>query len=657
MKQIVITRATEICKTRKIGIQQTNRTRWWNGRVKNEVKEKKILWKRYINSKSEVDKQNYIEQRNKVKKIIKEEKKKSWTKFGEFVTEEYTKNKKHFWNIVKNLKNKNEKVIRGIRDQNNTLETNVKDILRVWAEYYKIKFETKENDPPEETTEGGTTEENDEDIIMEELEEAIRNIKTGKAKGLDEIDPEMIKYLGHEGKKWLLNILRMIWSTGKLPNDWEQNMIIPIYKKGDFTNCQNYRAICISSICFKLYTQILEKRLREYVDGKIAQEQAAYMKGKQTNDNIQILRNITERSIEQKKELYLTFLDLTAAFDNVKRQHIWDSLYELEVPRSLVKAIKAAYKNVQGTVVIDGESSAPFKINKGIKQGDSLSPLLFIIVMDRILKSIRKTSTNLQTCIGQYQLTPIKVDSLLYADDIVLISDTQQKMKKLVEIWNNEIEKMGMTLNVEKCKLLIANKQTIDPVRIQIKGQNIEEVTAYEYLGSIFTNDGKIDLDIANRRQKGNRVYYALSKSILGKTEIDISTKLEVYNTVAVPTILYSCETWTIDKKHEDKIIATEMKYLRKIAGKTKWDRIRNEHIRTTLNQEPITKKIQKQQLRWYGHITRMSSNKLVKRVTEAGNIGKRGRGRPRKRWADRIAEIGAKHGKTVGELSMEETD
>jgi len=189
-------------------------------------------------------------------------------------------------------------------------------------------------------------------------------------------------------------------------------------------------------------------------------------------------------------------------------------------------------------------------------------------VMDRILKSIRKTSTNLQTCIGQYQLTPIKVDSLLYADDIVLISDTQQKMKKLVEIWNNEIEKMGMTLNVEKCKLLIANKQTIDPVRIQIKGQNIEEVTAYEYLGSIFTNDGKIDLDIANRRQKGNRVYYALSKSILGKTEIDISTKLEVYNTVAVPTILYSCETWTIDKKHEDKIIATEMKYLRKLAAK-----------------------------------------------------------------------------------------
>src|ERR1700712_2909824 len=173
LKQLLITRATEICKTRKIGIQQANRTRWWNDRVKNEVKEKKTLWKRYIKSKSEVDKQNYIEQRNKVKKIIKEEKKKSWTKFGDFVTEEYTKNKKHFWNIVKNLKNKNEKVIRGVRDQNNTLETNIKDISRVWAEYYKIKFETKENDPLEETTEGETTEETDEDIIMEELEEAI----------------------------------------------------------------------------------------------------------------------------------------------------------------------------------------------------------------------------------------------------------------------------------------------------------------------------------------------------------------------------------------------------------------------------------------------------------------------------------------------------
>ena len=177
-------------------------------------------------------------------------------------------------------------------------------------------------------------------------------------------------------------------------------------------------------------------------------------------------------------------------------------------------------------------------------------------------------------------------------------------MKQLTEIWTEEIRKLEMEVNTSKCKTMIVNNKTEDEVReIDINGKNLEKVTAYEYLGSVISEDGKIDLDIANRINKSVKIYYALNKTVFGKREIDMKTKLRVYNAIVVPILTYASESWAIKDKHEGKINAAEMKYLRKIAGKTKMDRERNESIRRTVQQEEITEKIEKKQLSWYGHI------------------------------------------------------
>lgn len=120
-----------------------------------------------------------------------------------------------------------------------------------------------------------------------------------------------------------------------------------------------------------------------------------------------------------------------------------------------------------------------------------------------------------------------------------------------------------------------------------------------------------------------------------------------------VPTILYASESWPIQKKQEDKLIAAEMKHLRRITGKTKFDRIRNVQIREELHQKPINKQLETKQLKWFGHIQRMSEERLVKKVIQARRVEKRRVGRPKKNWVSRIEEVGRERGKTMEEMKI----
>lgn len=112
----------------------------------------------------------------------------------------------------------------------------------------------------EEDIQEETVEEPEEIISMEEMQEALTKIKIGKASGENQIDPEMIKYLREVGKEWLSEIPKKAWKTKTVPKDWENNIILHIYKKGAETECSNCRAICLPSIVFKIHIRIVEWR-------------------------------------------------------------------------------------------------------------------------------------------------------------------------------------------------------------------------------------------------------------------------------------------------------------------------------------------------------------------------------------------------------------
>jgi hypothetical protein len=128
--------------------------------------------------------------------------------------------------------------------------------------------------------------------------------------------------------------------------------------------------------------------------------------------------------------------------------------------------------------------------------------------------------------------------------------------------------------------------------------------------------------------------------SILWSRNILHGTKLTVYNAIVTSILTYGAETWTVKQKHRNKLLATEIDYLRRSERISRLDKIRNEAIRTKMGiKKNIAQEIEEQQLRWYGHVKRMEDGKIVKQVAELKPQGKRTRGRPINTWKDEIRE------------------
>ena len=135
------------------------------------------------------------------------------------------------------------------------------------------------------------------------------------------------------------------------------------------------------------------------------------------------------------------------------------------------------------------------------------------------------------------------------------------------------------------------------------------------------------------------KVYYQLGQAFISKRELKQETKMTIYKAVFCPVLTYGSETWTLECGEKSKLQATEMKFLRKIAGKTRRDKVRNTKIRESLNTKTLLERIEKNRLRWYGHVQRMKDERIPRLALMAKSGGKRPRGRPRKRWEQQVEE------------------
>ena len=210
-----------------------------------------------------------------------------------------------------------------------------------------------------------------------------------------------------------------------------------------------------------------------------------------------------------------------------------------------------------------------------------------------------------------------------------------------------------MKVNPKKSKILpIAKKENNNNIQIYMEGTQMEVVTEYKYLGTIFTQNGKINQEVQHRIQLASMVHHQIRRTLIKKPEIEEKTKLQIYNTVFVPILTYGAESWPITSKIQSKLTAAEMRFLRDIKNKTKLDKIRNTTIREQLKQQDLLGMIEKKQLQWYGHVTRMENNRIPKQVHEARPIGNKSRGRPTQTYIQNIEQYSLKRNLTIAEIT-----
>ena len=176
--------------------------------------------------------------------------------------------------------------------KNNQFLTSLEDMLDRWSGYFGELLNVDQ-------AFGGQTDdckhvvgENRQWVTVgfREVVDAVASLKNGKAAGFDEITSEMVNHSGIADNVWLHRIIKVAWETGLVQGDWQKSVIVPIYKKGNKKEYCNYMGISLLSVPGKVYTNIMNKRLRNVVESKLSEFQSGFSSGRGCQDNILVLR-------------------------------------------------------------------------------------------------------------------------------------------------------------------------------------------------------------------------------------------------------------------------------------------------------------------------------------------------------------------------------
>lgn len=265
-----------------------------------------------------------------------------------------------------------------------------------------------------------------------------------------------------------------------------------------------------------------------------------------------------------------------------------------------------------------------------------MSPVLFITVMDDILRATNIKEHNV--FIGYHKLQPVTIGECAFADDVMICAKTEKGLQEKLNRWTEELKSRGMKMNIKKTKVMHVGREH-KSISLTSEQEPLEQVNKMKYLGVIIDREGNMEDEIGERIQSATKVYHGLSSAFLGRKEIGNKTKMAVHRTIFRPILTYGSESWVLSQRDKSKIQAIDMKFLRKIKGVTKLDKIRNEVILKELGVEGTEEVIGRNGLKWFGHLTRMADERPVKRVWRAKIQKEKRRGRPKKTWDNTIAQ------------------
>nr|KAG5711041.1 hypothetical protein BaRGS_013775 [Batillaria attramentaria] len=427
----------------------------------------------------------YTEAHKKVRQSVKKDKREYYEDIADKAEQAaHDGNMKELYDLTRKLAGKYSKPERPIKDKQGQTIIDSERQLERWADH----FEELLNRPAPANPPTIPEAERDLEIdcgapTKEEIVRAIKKMKNGKAAGPDGIPAEALKADVETTAEMLLPLFEKIWNEEEIPTDWKEGHIIKLPKKGDLGNCDNYRGITLLSIPGKIFNRILLERMRDSVDGKLRDNQAGFRRNRSCIDQIATLRIIVEQSLEWNSSLYVNFVDYRKAFDSLHRDTLWQLLRHYGIPPKLSRLIQTSYEGMACQVVHQGKLSRRFDVKTGVRQGCLLSPFLFLLAIDWIMKTTTEGTRN-----GIQWTLWTQLDDLDFADDLALLAHSHQQMQDKTSTLATTSAQVGLDIHPQKTKVLKINATSAAPVTLN--GNNLEEVDSFTYLGSIINQQG-----------------------------------------------------------------------------------------------------------------------------------------------------------------------
>ncbi|XP_046962200.1 uncharacterized protein LOC124531734 [Vanessa cardui] len=519
-----------------------------------------------------------------------------------------------------------------------------------WVEHYKVLYSCPVDIKPdavELVPKLATWHELDAAPTVEELYLAVKQLKCGKSPGKDDVVTEVVKL------ECLLPILHnhlaKCWEENYVPQDMRDANIVTLYKgKGDRGDCNCYRGISLLSIVGKAFARAILGKLQRLADRVYPEAQCGFRYQRSTVDMIFSLRQLQEKCREQHTPLVVAFVDLNKAFDSVSREGLYSVLVRIGCPPKLLRIVQSFHEGMEVTVLHNGNISTPFDVHCGVRQGCVLAPTLFGIFFSVLLKVAfgdEQQGVHLHTRTDGklYNISMLKskryredlfVDSLLFADDAAFVAHDQAQLQNLIDKFARACHLFSMSINCKKT-VILAQGCLEQPV-ILLNGEPLQVVNKFCYLGSQLSSNLSLDAEIDSRIGKAASTFGRLRSRAWDNRHLTVKTKMLVYQSCVLSTLLYGAETWTTYAKQERRLNTFHLRCLRNILGITWKDRVTNESVLGEAQLPSITAILKKKRLRWLGHVHRMEHIRLPRQIL-LGQVAdaKRSVGRPMLRYKD----------------------
>ena len=631
--------------------------------IKALLDEKHRLHKEYLcDTKSTAKKAAFCNVRRQAQLKLRKMKD-TWlkNKSKEIQTYADTKNSKKFYNAIKAVYGPQTSGTSPILSADgSTLFTEKEEILDRWSEHFQnvlnrpstineeaidrlpqVELNTSLSDPP----------------TLEETAEAISLLSNGKAPGPDAIPAEVYKAGGHILVEKLTELFKSMWEQESVPQEFKDASIIHLYKKkGNRQSCDNHRGISLLSIAGKILARIILNRLICHLDQEelLPESQCGFRRDRGTTDMIFAARQLQEKCQEQNLDLYLTFVDLTKAFDSVCREGLWRIMAKFGCPQKLITMVRQFHDGMMASVQDQSASSASFSVTNGVKQGCVLAPTLFSMMFSAMLQHAFTDDSNgikyncrfdgglfnLRRLQAKTKIQTRTVCELLFADDSALAAGSEADMQHTVNLFSSACDNFGLTISTKKTEVMYQpapGKPYAEPT-ITVNKEKLPAADNFTYLGSTLSRSANIDAEVNNRIAKASAAFGRLRCKVWERDGITLDTKLKVYRAIVMPTLLYGCETWTVYQRHARTLNRFHLNCLRKIL-RIRWqDKIPDTDVLSRSNMMSIHTILMKYQLRWSGHVIRMEDSRIPKQLLFSElHSGKRSRGAPKKRFKDTL--------------------
>ncbi|KAK3556264.1 hypothetical protein QTP70_007073 [Hemibagrus guttatus] len=305
---------------------------------------------------------------------------------------------------------------------------------------------------------------------------------------------------------------------------------------------------------------------------------------------VEVWKCLGEAAVEFLASLFNRVLEnLEKAYDRVPREELWYCMRKSGVAEKYVRVVQDMYER-------------------------SRTVVRCAVVMDQLSEEVRQESPW----------------TMMFADDIVICSESREQVEENLERWRFALERRGMKVSRSKTEYMCVNEREGSGT-VRLQGEEVKKVQEFKYLGSTVQSNGECGKEVKKRVQAGWNGWRKVS-GVLCDQKISARIKGKVYRTVVRPAMLYGLETVSLRKRQESELEVAELKMLRFSLGVTRLDRIRNEYIRGTAHVGRLGDKVREARLRWFGHVQRRESEYIGRRMLDMKLPGRRQRGRPKRR-------------------------